>query len=380
MTLLDPAGTPGLRRGGGQVAGSWDLIAGVLLSVAVVMLVAVHFFADDPHGDLFDGLVAVSMTLPVVWARRYPIPAAAVAALGAVVNWLFIGSLIRCGAAVPAAFWLACVIGRRLHGWPAVAGMALVLVNLQAQCLSDVELSTASIIALGPAAIAFWFAGRTIGSRAEAIGALAVQNAQLVATRERTARLAVDSDRERIAEGLDERLQQRISDMASTAAAGREQLADPESARAAFAAIAQDGRETLAQMRDVVDALRADAPLEPSPDLGRLPDLVTRCGGRLEIDGDPRPLPGGVELSGYRVVEQLLRTLAQAPGHPIDVCVRFAADHLELRVGGPMRSPDGPEVVVARQRLAMHGGSLTGDRLAGRLQWVARMPLTAAHG
>jgi signal transduction histidine kinase len=288
--------------------GRVDLAAGVLLSAAVVVLVHVDLYASDPHGDLIEALAAVSMTLPVVWARRYPLPAAGVVALGAVVNWLIVGHFVRCGAAIPAAFWLACAIGLGLRGRRAAAAMALVLIDLQAMCLADAALIPAAIIALAPAAIAFWFAGRTIRSRSEAVERLAKQKAELADTRESTARLAVDNDRRRIGKGLYQNLQRRIDGLAATASLGSERPDNPSAAMAAFSAIASGGRETLAQMRDVVDALRSEGPRQPLPDLSRLADLVSHRGGVLTIDGEPRPLARAIELTGYRVVEQLLRT------------------------------------------------------------------------
>jgi signal transduction histidine kinase len=404
MTWVQPASLGVRRPRGPVVAGSGlvDLSAGVLLSVAVFVIVHVDLYASDPHGTVLDGLAATSMTLPVVWARRAPLPAAAVLALGGVLNWVFVGHFIRCGAGVPAAFWVACAIGWRLRGRPALLGILLVLVDLQALCLADAALIPISILPLAPMTVAFWFAGRTIRARTETIARLAEQNQHLVETRERTAQLAVDTDRRRISDGLERQLQQQIGDLASTATAGRDRVADPPAARAAFGAISEGGRTALTQMRDLVDSLRAEAPRRPPPDLARLDELVGHCGGTLTVDGDTRPLPGGIELAGYRVVEQLLRTFVLDPPA---VHVHFGADALELRVTGrPLASPPfaapakpaaapiapfepiepfdrleplGPEVAVARHRLEVHGGTLVANREAGRLQWIARVPLTA---
>ena len=332
------------RRRGWSVGGVGvvEIAVGVFLSVAVFVLVHVDLYASDPHGSALDALAATAMTLPVVWARRYPLQAAAVAASGAMVSWLLVGSYVRCGAAFPAAFWLACAIGLRLRGRRALVAMLLVLVDLQAVCLADAAVIPATIIPLAPTALAFWFAGRTIRSRGETIARLAHQNEQLVlATRERTAQLAVDNDRRRISEGLNQQLQRHIEQMAATAAAGRGQVADAQSAQAAFAAIADDGRQTLAHMREVVDALRADAARPPAPDRSRLADLVARHGGVLSIDGDQRRLPEGVELSGYRVVEQLLRAVDADAGLVVDVHAHFGTDELEparCRSGAPGRA------------------------------------------
>ena len=90
-------------------------------------------------------------------------------------------------------------------------------------------------------------------------------------------------------------------------------------------------------------------------------------------------------MSGYRIVEQLLSWAG--PGCNADVCVTFAPDALELRVGvaamvpepGEASAPDALAAPVAAQRAALHGGSLNVIRLADRLQWVARLPVTAGR-
>jgi signal transduction histidine kinase len=358
-----------------------NIAAGLILSVGVFSLVHVHFDPTDPHGSVLAGLAAVTMTLPVLWARRSPVTAAAVVAAGSLANWMFVGHYIRCGAALPAAFWIACVIGLQIRDRRWILGLGLILVDLLVQGFADPQISPPTIFAAGPIAIGFWFAGRLIRARIDAVHQIGKQNAEIAATREKTVQLAVELERERIATGLDSLLQQRISGIGAQAAAAREHVTDPGAA-SAFATIAADGRQTLAEMRDVVGSLRNDSPLAPQPDLRSLAELVGRGGGRLQIDGVERQIPSSVEVSAYRIVEQLLRAAAADPANPVDVRVTFAPDELELRVSAASTretAEPGPELAVVRQRVSFHGGSLVTDALPGRLQWVARLPLTADH-
>ena len=74
----------------------------------------------------------------------------------------------------------------------------------------------------------------------------------------------------------------------------------------------------------------------PQPTLTGLDALLVQAkggGARLTVEGNPRALPAGVELSAYRIVEQLLDALQDAPG--VEVCVRFRDEALELVVSGP---------------------------------------------
>ncbi len=386
MSVALPVTSSGPASRGKRQLGVANIVAGVLLSAGVFTLVHVHLDPTDPHGSVLAGVAAVSMTLPVLWARRSPLTAAAVVALGSLANWLFVGHYIRCGAALPAAFWIACVLGLQIRDrrW-VVVGLGLIIIDLLVQGFADPQLTPPTIFAAGPIAIGFWFAGRTIRARADAVRQVAEQNKEIAATREKSVQLAVDVERERIATGLDTLLQRRISGMGAQAAAAREHVTDPEAATA-FAAIAADGRQTLAEMREVVGSLRNDSPLAPQPDLNALADLVGRGGGRLQIDGTQRQIPSSVEVSAYRIVEQLLRAAAADPANPVDVHVTFAPDELELRVSATVSATTtrastepGPELAVVRQRVSFHGGSLATDSLPGRLQWVARLPLSADH-
>jgi len=137
-------------------------------------------------------------------------------------------------------------------------------------------------------------------------------------------------------------------------------------------------------MRDVVGALREEAPTEPQPVLAQLGDLLERAtsaDARLSVAGSPRALPAGVELSGYRIVEHLLGALDDAPDARIDVRVRFGPDALELRVAGPAGQQADPArtFAVARERAALLGGSLRIDTSSGRCDALVRLPLTPGH-
>ena len=84
------------------------------------------------------------------------------------------------------------------------------------------------------------------------------------------------------------------------------------------------------------DASAADrAAADADPARGAARPRAKGAGARLTVEGSPRALPAGVELSAYRVVEHLLDAVQDAPD--VEVGVRFADDALELRVTGPLR-------------------------------------------
>ena len=64
-----------------------------------------------PHGGTLAGVCSVFLTLPVAFARRAPVAAALIIVLAAAGNVLIAGRMVRCGVALPAAFWIAFMLG-----------------------------------------------------------------------------------------------------------------------------------------------------------------------------------------------------------------------------------------------------------------------------
>ncbi len=236
-----------------------------------------------------------------------------------------------------------------------------------------------------PVAVGFLFAGGLLRSRNTVIAGLRARTAELREQRERNAELAVAADRERIAGELDDFLREGVDRIAVTAEAGRATLdTEPAGTQAAFVAIQDTGRQTLSQMREVVRGLRDGAPTEPQPVLGQLDRLLgaaTAADARLTVTGDPRLLPPGVELSGYRIVEHLLLALEYDAAARIEVTVAFAPDVLELTVAGPSApvSDARPALAAATERAALHGGSLRSEAREGRRETVVILPLVAGR-
>src|SRR5216683_8439023 len=300
---------------------------------------------DEPGRLAVAAAGALAMTLPVAWQRWAPVVAAAAVAVAAALNGLIFGPMVRCGAALPAVFAIAFFTGTRCTGRRLAAATMLALGAVTAQAFFDPVLGPGFLAGGVPIVAGFCLAGRLARSRRLTAAELRQRNTELRAQREQTARLAVAADRTRVAEDLDSFLRDRITAMAQAAAAGRELIdRDPAGARGAFAAVENSGRATLSQMRDVVGTLREEAPTAPQPVLAELGGLLERAStadARLSVEGSPRALPAGVELSGYRIVEHLLAALDDAPDARIDVRVRFGPDALELRVAGPPgRQPD----------------------------------------
>jgi signal transduction histidine kinase len=207
------------------------------------------------------------------------------------------------------------------------------------------------------------------------------QRAEL-AERERdvTAREAVVDERARIARELHDAIAHNVSMIVLQAGAERRVLDDSsDSTREALEAIEQTGRSALTEMRRMVGMLRSDDPdpLAPQPGLGDLSTLVTqvREAGlpvELRVEGEPRTLPVGIELSAFRIIQEALtNTLKHADGACAFVYVRYGDTSLELEIsddgaGAPAPVESGGHGLVGmRERVALYGGRLDAGRRPG---------------
>ena len=361
-----------------------DIALAAILSLWAIGLTS-RLFVARPHGGVAAAIVVLAMTGPVVWERRAPLAAAAAVAVGAALNELLIGPMVRCGPGLPAVFVIAFFAATRLDQRRLAVAVALCLAAVALQSFYDPHLGASFLVAGVPVVLASCLAGRLARSRARAAAALRERNAELRQQREQTAELAVAADRARVAGDLDGFLRDRITAMADAAAAGRELVTeDPTAAQAAFAAVENSGRATLSQMREVVGTLREERLTAPQPvlaQLGSLLDNATTSDARLRVEGSPRVLPAGLELSAYRIVEHLLAVLQDEPGARIDVLVRFAPDALELDVAGPVGRHADPVAAFsgARERVALLGGTLQVDSSPVRWAALVRLPLAADY-
>jgi signal transduction histidine kinase len=215
-----------------------------------------------------------------------------------------------------------------------------------------------------------WAAGLLLRSRHEHVLELEDRAARLTAERQRELAAVRAAERTRLARELHDVVAHHVSMMVVQAEAGAATDAGP----AAFDGIAGTGRQALAELRRLLTVLRGDdhqASTAPQPGLSEVGDLVdqVRSAGlavEYRSEGTPRPLPAGVDLSAYRVVQEGLTNVMKHAGTArATVTVRYATDCVELRVvddGGGARPdgrlPGGFGLVGLRERVALFGGDL----------------------
>ncbi|MFH8884871.1 sensor histidine kinase [Streptomyces californicus] len=246
-----------------------------------------------------------------------------------------------------------------------------------------------------------WVLGDSLRTRRAYFDQLEERAARLEREREAQSKVAVAAERARIARELHDVVAHNVSVMVVQAdGAAYVMDAAPDQAKQALETISSTGRQALAEMRRLLGVLRTgDAPESgeyvPQPDVEQIEDLVEQVRQTgLEVDfkveGTPRPLPSGVELTAYRVVQEALTNTRKHGGPDAGASVRlvYFDDGLGLLIEDDGRGAAhelyedggadgaGHGMIGMRERIGMVGGTLdAGPRPGGGFRISALLPL-----
>ena len=343
---------------------------GICVAIAAYSLPAMHDpSVNDPRATLVGPLLLPLLLAPVFIRRGHPLGAAALFFGACVVSGIPTFAQFRLVAAVPVGVLVAYAVATRCRGRRAAAGLALVLggllfVGATESVIHGLRGAGSMAAFVVPICLAVWGAGLLVASRVRAANELAARSDQLRRQREATAALAVEIDRERLAADLDTAVRSRLERIVQLSSAD----AEPGRDQARFSEIESLGRESLDRMRSLLGLLRADqrGARAPRPTLEQLDALLAdaRSGGRvvdLEVVGDRRSLPVGVELAAYRTVQHALAAIVGVRDDHATVRVQYLPDRLELEVRG-RQSPGAAAsaaLLAARERIVVVGGSFS---------------------
>ncbi|WP_431997221.1 sensor histidine kinase [Streptomyces fungicidicus] len=325
-----------------------------------------------------------------------------------------LGQLIADVATLPADFALLVIVYTVAAVGARWASRAALTAGLCAAPLAQLrwpteEASTAQNLAIMvlqtvPFALA-WVLGDSIRTRRAYFAQLEERAARLEKEREAQAKVAVAAERARIARELHDVVAHNVSVMVVQADGAAYVLdAAPDQAKKALETISSTGRQALAEMRRLLGVLRTGEHQEageyvPQPDVQQIEDLVEQCRGSglpvdFRVEGTPRPLPSGVELTAYRIVQEALTNTRKHGGPDAGASVRlvYFDDGLGLLVeddgkGAPHElyeeggfDGQGHGLIGMRERVGMVGGTLdAGPRQGGGFRISVLLPLKPAH-
>ncbi|MHC5703154.1 sensor histidine kinase [Streptomyces sp. PKU-MA01144] len=261
-----------------------------------------------------------------------------------------------------------------------------------------------TVVMTVPFALA-WVLGDSLRTRRAYFAQLEERATRLEKEREAQSKVAVAAERARIARELHDVVAHNVSVMVVQADGAAYVLdAAPDQAREALETISSTGRQALAEMRRLLGVLRTgDAPESgeyvPQPDVEQIKELVEQVRGAgltvdFRIEGTPRPLPSGVELTAYRIVQEALTNTRKHGGPDAGASVRlvYFDDGLGLLVEDDGRGAahelyedggadgKGHGLIGMRERVGMVGGTLdAGPRPGGGFRISVLLPLKPAH-
>jgi signal transduction histidine kinase len=352
--------------------------------------------------------LAFGLAVPVVFRRKYPIAAYATAvAAGGLQVALGIRPAVTDVAILILLYTLAAYTPRRVS----VGGLAVCLlgsavgvvrwwITFGTHTVLD-WLMVGAILFAGPALLA-WVLGDSMRYRRAYYASLEGRAARAEAERDAQARIATAAERARIARELHDVIAHNVSVMVVQADGASYALGtDPDRAREALAAISATGRQALAEMRRLLGVLRREeddggSERAPQPGIGELGELLDQARGAglpvsFTVEGEPRPLPGGVALAAYRIVQESLTNTRKHAG-PVasaSVRLRYSPEAVVLTIsddgwgglgGAALPGPTGHGLTGIRERVALYGGTVTaGPRPGGGFEVVATLPLAPAR-
>jgi signal transduction histidine kinase len=355
-----------------------------VLDVALVLLLSFPTAALFRHGFergtvvRFAWVVPATLlsTLPLLVRRRWPVPV--------LIIGLAIAVAIPTGASFsPAALAAIYAIASRRSWQIGVTGATVAALALALhRPLWGYELQPDVVVvglALTGAALAL---GLYRASRREYLEQLRERATRLERERELLDAQAAAQERLRIARELHDVVAHDVSLIVIQAQA-LGQIANDPAARGTADTIAELGRNAMSEMHRTLELMRADDPCAeraPQPGLDDLGPLLARARSagikvELSVTGPGRPLPAGVELSAYRIVQEALtNVIKHSDASTASVELRYGDSRLELEISdhgtgldpGRHDSPRaGHGLVGMRERVALFGGRFEAGSVNG---------------
>jgi signal transduction histidine kinase len=353
----------------------WALPAALL--VAGELELALEF------GTAVAALSPLLLAAPLLVRSRLPLAAAAGVLAGVAFQSVTLDPDAFPATSILAVVCASYAIGAHAGMATAVAGLVLFATGTTLHAV--VVHPDAVAPALLGGTLVPWTVGRIRRGQLQLMQQSAERAAEIERDRERAARAAVTAERMRVARELHDAVAHNLS-VVAIQAAGAAGVVDRDPARAAD--VVRLIEEVVAEALVELGRLAGDR--EPQPGLAGVEALAQRVrdGGLavdLRVDGEPAPLPAGVDLAAFRIVQEALANTSKHAGRArAQVVVRYAPRAVELEIEDDGRGPNGSRprngsghgLIGMRERVALYGGTLeVGRRVGGGFAVRARLPL-----
>lgn len=371
-------------------------IAAAALAGTLIQLVPHGGISVNPPGarelDPAGLLLAVLSAAPLIGWRRFPRGVFVVTAT-ACVALAGLGYPIDLMVGPAAAIYLLAASREPNSRWTTsttVTIISLLAAYLAAAAVARATLPSVELLHTGLAAAGAWFAGERTRLRREQLAAFAERALRAEQAAEQDRLLAVAEERARIARDLHDSAGHAISLIAVRAGAARlHHPQDPDRSPAAFAAIEDLARHTVAEIDQFVGTLRdsgsADSTATVPPGLASLETLIAHhatTGLTVTVDrtGDTPPPSGAVDQAAYRILQEALTNAARHGTGSARVALAFSEEAMDLTVTNPVaadresRPGGGHGLIGMRERATVLGGRLDAMRANGAFRVHARIP------
>jgi signal transduction histidine kinase len=358
------------------------------LIVVLVLAAVVEAWVDSgPALRILTMPFAFAWTLPLLLRRRFPLVAPVTVFLVLAAEALITVDAVTDSQTNTLAILTAFgIVGAQPNLRAAIVGAAVGYASLGSIVVRQ-TVPVGAVVFMLIFAAATWAIGRAVGEWGRRAADLEERADEL----ERSHAEAVAGERATIARELHDVIAHSVSVMTVQAGAARVLLdEEPARAREPLLAVEETGRQALGEMRRLLGILRGvdhDTRLAPQPGIADLDALVeqVRAAGLpvdVVVNGEPRPLPPGVDLAAYRVVQEALtNALKHAGAARAEVAIRYGKTALELAItnDGHVRrngGGGGHGLVGMRERVALYGGDFqAGPRNGGGYAVHASLPM-----
>jgi signal transduction histidine kinase len=367
-----------------------DRLFALALFVAVEIEIVLQPHLKGPVG--VNMLLYGAAALTLLWRRRMPLVSAIALVAAASLGQAFFNGPPDLAFAIVMIITTAYSVGAHAEQRTALLGVALIcgaIVGVSVLANDSDILFPVVFFGFMP-----WLVGRTLRHHQALARALAEKADRAEHAREEEQRRAIAAERTRVARELHDVLAHNLSVMVVQASAARRVVErDPDRAGDAAELIRITGREALAELRQLFGAVRRGEgePLAGPPSVKQVERLAARAREaglqvRVRVEGTPVPLPAGVDVTAYRVVQEALtNTIKHAGPAQATVTVRYEPWELVVEVeddgpgpsgnGGLSATGGGHGLVGMRERVQVYGGNLQcGRRRGGGYAVRARLP------